>query len=77
MRLPAAPTLVSGDANGNNILETTETWTYTRGLHGDAGRARTPARDLVNMATVDTDQTAPGSDDATVHGGAEHGAAPS
>ena len=31
-------TLVSGDLNNNSILETTETWTYTRGLRGDAGR---------------------------------------
>ena len=31
-------TLVSGDTNNNNILETTETWTYIGGLHGHAGR---------------------------------------
>ena len=31
-------TLVSGDTNTNSILETTETWIYIGGLHGDAGR---------------------------------------
>ena len=57
-------TLVSGDTNANSILETTETWIYTADYvvtqaDLNAGTA------LVNVATVDTAQTAPQQDDAT------------
>ena len=57
-------TLVSGDIDGNDILETTETWVYTADYTvtqadlNDGG-------DLVNVAVVDTDQTDPEDDDAT------------
>ena len=57
-------TLVSGDLNNNSILETTETWTYSADYTVtqadlNAGTA------LVNVASVDTAQTAPQQDDAT------------
>ena len=57
-------TLVSGDTNNNSILETTETWTYSADYvvtqaDLNAGTA------LVNVASVDTAQTAPQQDDAT------------
>ena len=57
-------TLISGDTDGDSILETTETWTYTADYAVtqadlNAGTA------LVNVATVDTAQTAPQQDDAT------------
>ena len=57
-------TLVSGDPNANSILETTETWVYSADYTVtqadlNAGTA------LVNVATVDTAQTAPQQDDAT------------
>ena len=57
-------TLVSGDLNNNSILETTETWTYSADYvvtqaDLNAGTA------LVNVAAVDTDQTARQHDDAT------------
>ena len=57
-------TLVSGDTNNNSILETTETWVYSADYvvtqaDLNAGTA------LVNVAGVDTDQTARVTDDAT------------
>ena len=57
-------TLVSGDTNTNSILETTETWVYSADYvvtqaDLNAGTA------LVNVARVDTDQTARQTDDAT------------
>ena len=57
-------TLVSGDTNNNSILETGETWTYSADYMVtqadlNAGTA------LVNVAGVDTDQTARQHDDAT------------
>ena len=57
-------TLVSGDINNNSILETTETWIYSADYvvtqaDLNAGTA------LVNVASVDTAQTAPQQDDAT------------
>ena len=56
-------TLVSGDDNDNSMLETTETWVYTADYvvtqaDLNAGTA------LVNVASVDTAQTAPQQDDA-------------
>ena len=62
-------TLVSGD-NGNSVLETTETWVYRADYvvtQADLNAGTT----LVNVATVDTDQTALQQDDADLHGGAE------
>ncbi len=56
-------TLTSGDTNTNNILETTETWTYTADYvvtQADLNAGGT----LTNVATVDTNQTDPQSDDA-------------
>src|SRR6185295_6860529 len=57
-------TLVSGDLNNNSILETTETWVYTADYvvtQADLNAGAT----LVNVATVDTDQTSPRQDNAT------------
>ncbi len=51
-------TLVSGDTNGNDVLETTETWVYSADY--DVTQAVINAgTDLVNTASVDTDQTVP------------------
>ena len=66
-------TLVSGDTNNNSILETTETWIYSADYvvtqaDLNAGTA------LVNVATVDTDQTARQTGRRHLHGGAEPGA---
>ena len=58
------PTLTGGDTDADGVLDVGETWTYTA-THAvtqaeiDAGAA------LVNSATIDTDQTAPQTDDAT------------
>ena len=57
-------TLTSGDIDNDGILDVGETWTYTADYAVtqadiDAG---TP---LVNVASVDTDQTGPVQDDAT------------
>ena len=57
-------TLVSGDTNANNILETTETWIYSADYVVTQADLNAGA-DLVNVAGVDTDQTDPQSDDAT------------
>src|SRR4029079_516206 len=56
-------TLVSGDTNANNILETTETWVYSADYTVtqadlNAGTA------LVNVASLAPAQTAPRQDDA-------------
>ena len=63
-------TLVSGDTNTNNILETTETWIYTADYTVTQADLNA-GTDLVNVAAVDTDQTARQTDDATSDGGAE------
>ena len=57
-------TLVSGDLNGNNILETTETWVYSADYTVTQADLNAGAA-LVNVAGVDTDQTARQTDDAT------------
>ena len=63
-------TLVSGDTNTNNILETTETWIYTADY--TVTQADLNAGDaLVNVAAVDTDQTAAADRRRHLHGGAE------
>ena len=49
-------TLVSGDTNANNILETTETWVYSADYVVTQADLNAGA-DLVNVAGVDTDQT--------------------
>jgi len=56
-------TLDSGD-DGDNILETTETWIYTADYDVTAADIL-DGFPLVNTASVDTDQTAPASDNAT------------
>ena len=56
-------TLVSGD-DGDNILETTETWVYSADYTVTQADLNAGAA-LVNVATVDTDQTALQQDDAT------------
>ncbi|MEA3502264.1 MAG: S8 family serine peptidase, partial [Actinomycetota bacterium] len=57
-------TLTSGDTNTNDILETTEIWVYTADY--DVTQADLDAgADLVNVATVATDQTDEQQDDAT------------
>ena len=56
-------TLISGDTNNNGILETNEIWTYSADYvvtQADLN-AGVP---LVNVATVDTNQTDPQQDDA-------------
>ena len=57
-------TLVSGDLNNNSILETTETWQYTAS-HTVTQAELDAGTNIVNVATVDTDQTNPRQDDAT------------
>ena len=57
-------TLVSGDTNADNILETTETWVYSADYTVTQADLNAGA-DLVNVAVVDTAQTDPQSDDAT------------
>ena len=56
--------LFSGDTNNNNVLETTETWTYTADYVVTQADLNSGA-DLVNVAVVDTAQTDPQQDDAT------------
>ena len=50
--------------NGDSILETTETWIYSADYTVTQADMNAGA-DLVNVATVDTDQTDPQQDDAT------------
>jgi uncharacterized repeat protein (TIGR01451 family) len=57
-------TYVSGDTNDNDILETTETWTYSADYVVTQGDIN-DGDDLVNVAGVTTDQTARETDDAT------------
>ena len=57
-------TFVSGD-DGDGILETDETWTYTADYTVTQADLNAGA-DLVNVAVVDTDQTDPQQDDATI-----------
>ena len=57
-------TLVSGDTNTNSILETTETWVYSADYMVTQADLNAGAP-LVNVATVDTDQTALQQDDAS------------
>ena len=66
-------TLVSGDTNANSILETTETWIYTADYVVTQADLNAGAA-LVNVAGVDTDQTALQQRRRHLHGGAEPGA---
>jgi hypothetical protein len=54
-----SPTLISGDTNSNNILETTETWTYEATRTVTAGQytniATATADDTFGASTSDTD----------------------
>ena len=63
MRLPAARRW-SAATHGDNILETTETWVYSADYTVTQADLNAGAA-LVNVATVDTDQTALQQDDAT------------
>ncbi len=57
-------TRTGGDTNSNNILDVGETWTYTATY--DVTQADIDAgTPLVNLATIDTDQTDQQQDDAT------------
>ncbi|MBR1279238.1 SdrD B-like domain-containing protein [Bradyrhizobium sp. AUGA SZCCT0283] len=56
-------TFVSGD-DGDGVLETNETWHYTA-THTVTQAEMNAGANLVNVASVDTDQTAPEQDDAT------------
>src|SRR6185312_7072742 len=60
----AMPTLFSGDTNNNQILETTETWTY-HATHTVTQAEINAGAPLLNTATVNTNQVGPKSDDAT------------
>ena len=55
------PTLVSGDANNDGILNPAETWSY-RVIHTLSAANISDGNNLVNTATVTTDQTGPESD---------------
>ena len=57
-------TYVSGDTNDNDILETTETWTYSADYVVTQADLNA-GTNLVNVAGVDTDQTDRQTDDAT------------
>ncbi|XWN29119.1 MAG: hypothetical protein ROR55_16560 [Devosia sp.] len=60
-----APTLVSGDDNGNDNLDVGETWTYTASATITQGQIDA-GENLVNTATADSDETDPVDDDETV-----------
>ena len=60
-------TYVSGDTNDNDILETTETWTYSADYVVTQADLNA-GTNLVNVAGVDTDQTDRQTDDATSDG---------
>lgn len=57
--------LASGDQNGNGKLDVGESWTYTAS-HVVTQAELDAASSLRNVATVNTDETAPQSDDAVV-----------
>ena len=65
-------TRTGGDTNSNNILETTETWTYsttytvTQDDINTAGTFGNGTSGIQNVATADTDQTGPKSANAEV-----------
>ena len=55
---------VVGDTNNDGILDTDEIWTYTADYEVTQADLNAGA-DLVNVASVDTDQTDPQEDNAT------------
>ena len=57
-------TYVTGDTNGDNRLDLTETWTYTA-TYTVSQTDIDSGQDLVNLAVVDTDETGPAEDEAT------------
>ncbi|WP_446346317.1 beta strand repeat-containing protein [Coleofasciculus sp. F4-SAH-05] len=59
-----SPTL-SSNGNGDNVLDVGESWTYTASYTATQADIDSGA-DLVNVATADTDQTQPKTDDETV-----------
>ena len=63
-------TLVSGDTNGNSILETTETWVYSADYTVTQADLNAGAA-LVNVAAVDTAPDRPAAGRRHLHGGAE------
>ncbi|MEQ8959525.1 MAG: hypothetical protein RLP02_16660, partial [Coleofasciculus sp. C2-GNP5-27] len=60
------PTFDSSSDNGNGVLDVGETWTYTASYTVTQADIDNGA-DLVNVATADTDQTNPKTDDETVN----------
>ena len=67
MRLPAARRWSAAN-NGDSILETTETWVYSADYTVTQADLNAGA-DLVNVATVDTDQTDAADGRRHLHGG--------
>jgi uncharacterized repeat protein (TIGR01451 family) len=64
-----AATFVSGDANSNSILDVGETWVYSASYtvtQADIDNNGGGDGDIDNVATGDTNQTPPDSDDASV-----------
>ncbi|SHF89982.1 conserved repeat domain-containing protein/gliding motility-associated C-terminal domain-containing protein [Mariniphaga anaerophila] len=57
-------TLISGDTNSNSVLDVGETWIYSADYEVTQGDIDA-GTDLVNVASVDTDQTDPAGDSAT------------
>ncbi len=62
--LSTGPTLVSGDTNSNNIVDTGETWTYSA-TYKVTTTDISDGNDIVNTATFDTAETAASQDTAT------------
>jgi gliding motility-associated-like protein/uncharacterized repeat protein (TIGR01451 family) len=62
--LAGTATRISGDTDNDNVLDVDEEWIY-RAIYNATQADINAGTDLVNTATVDTDQTAPGQDDAT------------
>ena len=60
------PTFIpGGDTDGDGKLDVNETWTYTS-THQVTQAELNAGVDLVNVATADSDETGPATDDATV-----------
>ena len=72
MRSPAARRW-SAATNSDSMLETTETWVYSADYTVTQADMNAGA-DLVNVATVDTDQTDAAAGRRHHHGGSEPGA---
>jgi len=59
------PTFTGGDTDGDDELDVNETWTYTS-THQVTQAQLTAGLDLVNVATADSAETEPDTDNATV-----------